>query len=420
MQKIAILGYGGRGKNYANILRMEFRSKAKIVAVIDNIAAKREVAKKELHLSDDMIFSSLDEFLKKEKCADWLLICTQDCDHYEHAMKAMDAGYDLLLEKPISGDIKQCLEIEEKSKQKGIKIAVCHVLRYTTFFNKVKQILDSGVLGDIISIEMEESVGYWHQAHSYVRGDWRRTEDSTPMILAKCCHDLDMAVYLAQSKCKTVSSIGKLHHFRKECAPDGCAERCVDCKITDCPYDARKLYIEKFKKLPFFLRKSAWPMNRLVPDAIPSVPKLEKALREGQFGKCVYHSDNDAVDFQVVQMLFENGINCTLTMTAFSQNPYRTIIVRGTKGHLQGKFESFKLDLNIYGKRKKAVRAKLDLRSHGGGDTGLIASLMGGTMKTDISESIESHIIAYAAEKSRTENGKMIDVQDLKNSITQN
>lgn len=159
MQKIAILGYGGRGKNYANILRMEFRSKAKIVAVIDNIAAKREVAKKELHLSDDMIFSSLDEFLKKEKCADWLLICTQDCDHYEHAMKAMDAGYDLLLEKPISGDIKQCLEIEEKSKQKGIKIAVCHVLRYTTFFNKVKQILDSAVLGDIISIEMEESVG---------------------------------------------------------------------------------------------------------------------------------------------------------------------------------------------------------------------------------------------------------------------
>lgn len=417
MTKVAILGYGGRGKNYAWVLRFAHKNTAKVVAVIDTNTERLEVAKHTEKLTDDCLFNNIDDFLAKGKIADWLFICTQDRQHYEHTIKAIEAGYNILLEKPITPNVKECVDIEKRAKEKGVKIAVCHVLRYTSFYNKIKEIIDSKVLGDIIAIEMEENVGYWHQAHSFVRGDWHNTEQSCPMIMAKCCHDLDLAVFLTDSKCKQISSVGKLNHFKADKTPTVHAKRCIDCNNTDCPYDARKLYIDKYKKRLSNANQFGWTLNRIVPDGIPTLPKLEQAIKDTDFGRCVYDMDNDTVDYQVVQMLFDNGTNCTLTMSAFSPDIFRRITIRGTLGYLDGEFETGKLNLSIYGKKTKKVSIKNSISGHGGGDEGLINSLLNGTCKTDITESIESHIMAFAAEKSRAENGTQVDVTEYKNSI---
>lgn len=416
MQTIAVLGYGGRGKNYATILRLRWRSQAKVIAVIDHNPDKLRVAGQDLNLGKEALFADYDDFLAKKIKADWLFVCTQDRDHLEHTMKALDAGYHILLEKPISPDVKECLAIEQKAKEKGLHVAVCHVLRYTGFYNRVKEVLDSGVLGDLISLEMQEDVGYWHQAHSFVRGDWRNTAESAPMIFAKCCHDLDLAVYLTNSQCQEISSVGQLNHFKAEKAPKGAAKRCVDCSVADCPYDARVLYLKRFKKIPRAARKYAWPMTRLVSDALPTMPKLEEAVREGQFGRCVYHCDNDVVDYQVAQMRFANGINATLTMTAFSHEIYRTILVRGTRGQLEGKFEDGKFQVRLFGKKPKTYKTSMGA-GHGGGDLGLIRALIAQTLKTDISQSIESHVMAYAAEQSRLNGGTPVDVTSFKQEL---
>lgn len=420
MLKIAILGYGGRGKNYSNIIRHSLSNKAKVEYVIDSNEDKLNVAKKLEKLDDNNVYSDYDKFLSDKVEIDWLFICTQDKDHFVHTIKGIEQGYNILLEKPISGDIKECLELARFAKEKNVKVAVCHVLRYTYFYGKVKEIIDSGVLGRIVSIEMQENVGYWHQAHSYVRGDWRRSESSTPMIFSKCCHDLDIAVFLANSMCKQVSSVGKLNHFRPDDAPEITADKCVNCKNNDCPYDARKLYIDKFKKLPKIAQKNAWPMSRLVSDACPTLDKLQTAIRNGQFGNCVYRNDNNVVDYQVSQILFDNEINCTLTMTAFSYDPYRTIMVRGTRGQLEGKFEDRKLIVHIFGKGKKVIKTRLIIGGHGGGDLGLISSIINGDYKTDIDKSIESHVMAYAIEESRLQNGKMINIAEYKKKIELN
>ncbi len=217
-----------------------------------------------------MCFSSYDDFLKKVVLADWLFVSTQDSDHFVQTVAGLKKGYNILLEKPISKDIGECETIAAFAKKLNRQVAVCHVLRYTAFYSKVKEIIDSKILGKLISVEMVENVGYWHQAHSFVRGDWRKSEDSSPMIFAKCCHDLDLMAYFVESPCEKVASIGKLNHFKSDDAPALHAQYCTDCKLENCPYDARKIYLDTLAKIPSYKRKYAWPQTRVAPDGEPT------------------------------------------------------------------------------------------------------------------------------------------------------
>ncbi len=415
MKKIAVLGYGGRGCNYTNLCK-GMKDKYEITAVIDNSKDKLAQAKKITGLQDSQLFSSLDSFLEAPKTADWLFVCTQDKDHKEHSVKALKKGYNLLLEKPIACTPEDCIEIERAAKENNREVAVCHVLRYSVYYDKIKEIMDSGILGKIISIEQVENVGYWHQAHSFVRGDWRNKEESTPMILAKCCHDLDIAVYLAESKCAQVMSQGQLNFFKKENAPEGATEYCLGgCKAKEtCPYDCEKLYVKRLKYLPKSAIKYMWPQSRLMPDGIVTVPKLYEAMKTTDFGKCVFLSDNNVVDYQVTTMLFENGINSTLTMTAFSGPCYRETRIRGSLGELICDMGKSKIMLELFGRKKKRIRLHQVLDAHGGGDKRLIEYLAEDKLKTDISTSIESHLIAFAAEESRLNNGETVKLEEFR------
>lgn len=419
MRKIAIIGYGGRGRHYARmsanpIITREFE----LVAVIDNNSEKLKVAKVEMNLTDAQLFNSVEEFWASPKVADLLFICTQDAEHFDHTMSALELGYNIMLEKPIACSLEHCIAIRDKATEKGLKIDVCHVLRYSGYYTKIKEIMDSGVLGDIIAIEQIENVAFWHQAHSFVRGDWGNEKNSNPMILAKCCHDLDIAVYLADSECDIVTSIGRLNHFNKEHAPAGATEYCVGgcANKAKCPYDAEKLYLDTLKGIPKKACKGMWPHSRLMTDGIVTKEKIKVALKETQFGKCVYLTNNDVVDYQQVNMIFANGITSTLTMTAFSgKSSCRQTCIRGSLGILQCDTDTSTFKMEIFGKRPKKVRrAAGSIGAHGGGDERMMSALGNGTIRTDVSKSVESHLIGFCAEKSRHSNGAPIFIKDYR------
>ncbi|MDR0854905.1 MAG: Gfo/Idh/MocA family oxidoreductase [Christensenellaceae bacterium] len=397
-----ILGFGGRGRNYAMLAK---REGATLEAVIDISQDKLKAAKNLYNLPDDRLFLSFDEFLTKKIPSGYIFICTQDKDHEEHAIKAMRAGYDILLEKPIAHTLEACENIINTSKQTGRKVFVCYVLRYSAYFKKIKELCESGVLGELVAIEQKENVGYWHQAHSFVRGDWRNADESTPMIIAKCCHDLDIIKWLADSLATKVYSKGRLTHFKKENAPQGATAFCTGgCKAKDiCPYDAEKLYLARWKAIrdPFKKWKwDCWPQSRLMSDGVVTEEKLVKAINKGQFGRCVYACDNTVVDYQTVDIEFQNGVYASLTMTAFSHDCYRELRVRGTKGEVVADMLKNEIILREFG--KKEVNVKADSKDmHGGGDALLIKGLFSGNMSADVSDGLESHIIGFSAEKSR-------------------
>ena len=331
---IAVAGYGLRGQCYSQYT-LEHPDAMKVVAVADIVREKVDAAKQLFNLPEQMCFDSAEQMLEQPKLADLMFICTQDRQHVPMALAALEKGYHVLLEKPISPELSECIELQKKAHEKNRVVTVCHVLRYSPFYQTVKQIMDSGKLGEIRNISAHEDVGYFHQAHSFVRGNWRSSEETSPMILAKSCHDMDLLQWLMGQRCEYISSYGSLSHFRADKAPEGATEYCLGgCKCKDeCPYDAEKIYITN-KKTGVRDNHGGWPCNALCVD--PTEENVYEAIKTGPYGRCVYHCDNDVVDHEVVDMEFENGATAVFTMTAFTKNTRRTIRVMGTLGELEG------------------------------------------------------------------------------------
>lgn len=407
--KIAIIGYGGRGRLYSDILKNN--KDAEICAICDCDEEKLSLAKKELGVCDSVLFASEEKFFLQEKLADILFVCTQDELHFGHAIKGLEKGYDLLLEKPIACSMEECKAIEAKAKALNRNIFVCHVLRYTPFYMEIKKQLDSGKFGKVISLSTTENVAYWHQAHSYVRGNWSNDNHATPMIIAKCCHDLDLISWFMDEACESVSSFGSLSVFKKENAPKESAEYCLQCPLkATCQYSAEKVYItDRAKK-----GKLGWPCDIIVNE--PTVEKLYDVLQTSKYGKCVYKCDNNVVDHQVVNMQFKNGSTAQLTMTAFSEECFREIRLHCENGDIAGNMLDNVLTCNIFGKESYKVDVNIESDTdygHGGGDFGMMQTLIDfykgeSKLTTTIAESMQSHYIGFAAEQSRKEGGKPV------------
>ncbi len=410
MKEIAIIGFGSRGQMFARLLAKE--TQAKLVAVAEPAEALLAQAG-EYGVVENMRFVDADAFFAQGKICDAVIISTQDAQHCEMTLKALDLGYDVCLEKPAATTVEDCILIRERAQALGRKVMLTHVLRYAPFYRYLKELILSGELGDIVDIDMVENVAYWHFALSYVRGPWRKAADSTPSIIAKCCHDLDLAKWLMDKKCESVSSYGSLYYFNPVHAPKGSAKHCVDCdKETkkNCPYDAYKVYPARMERMV------VGGMARLKGRDIYEV----LAEKEDVVSRCVFHSENDVVDNQVVNMRFEDGSTAHLTMTAFSEDCYRTIGVHGTKGEAFGNLDEAKLTVNIFGKSREVVdvnekfnKDKVNLGGgHGGGDTYLLKDFLNyitvnepSVTRTTIVDSIESHVIGFKAEESRQKGG---------------
>jgi Predicted dehydrogenases and related proteins len=367
-------------------------------------------------------------FFRKGKLADVLVIATQDRDHYGHAMRALKLGYDVLLEKPVSPNVNECIEIAKYAAENGRKVLVCHVLRYAPYYRRIKEIIESGQLGEVVEIRHSENISYWHFSHSYVRGNWRSEAETSPMLLAKCCHDMDLLFWYAGSKFQSLSSYGELKFFKEENAPAGAAKRCADCKLNKtCIYDADYQYVGRRR---FLLNKRKFPWGSYAFSMSNKKADVKRALREGEkgrlYGRCVFASDNDVVDNQTVTMLMQNGVKCQFSVNAFNENNHRHTEIRGTMGELYADDSGSVLKLRLFDKAMKKIRVNVIsmVKGHAGGDAGIIRAVMamynGEThdeQYTWISDTVESHRIVAAAELSRHEHGRTVytaEIPDLK------
>lgn len=410
--KLAILGCGSRAKIYAEIAATMPQC-YEIVAVADPSVERRKAIKVSGKCSAADEFVSAETFLGEPKSADVVIIATQDHQHREQATLAMERGYDLLLEKPIATSLEDVHAVESTATRLGRRVVVCHVLRYAPFYQRIKEIIASGRLGSVISIQATEGVGTFHQAHSFVRGHWAREEESSPMILAKACHDMDILFWLADSNCLKVSSFGGVSFFRQENAPVGAAENCMeDCPHAgSCSYDAH-LYLSSERR---------W-LQYIVPSLGTEEGSNEKTLnwlRNSAWSRCAFKCQNTATDHQVVSMQFVNGITATFTMTAFAKG--RSLEIYGTKACLRGgEFfrDTFGCDLVItphggQGEEKVTVEYEnVGYSGHGGGDFGLMRDLYTQLTAREllpnsqfIQDSTESHRMAFAAHASRQNGG---------------
>ena len=418
---VSIIGLGGRGGEAYGRYLMKLQDKFKITHICDINPVRLQKYSEAFGVAKENCFDSEDAFFEK-KLSDVLFITTQDRMHVRMAKKALMLGYDIVLEKPISDDVEELRELSRLAHEKQRKIMVCHVLRYTVTMRKLKEILNSGAIGRLVSIDHTENVVYWHEAHSYVRGNWRNRKLATPMIMAKCCHDLDLLQDFVGSKCKSVASMGSLAYFKPEFKPEGAADRCVHCKYVDsCTYSAKNIYVRMWHNVGEPI--NTFPFN-LITDAYPTTEEaLTEAITTGPYGRCVFACDNDVVDNQTVIMQFENGVTATLKMEAFFKNGGRDIRFFGTEAELELCEDKGTITLKPYNGPDtvwKITDLTDDLEGHGGGDHRMIDELYdimtGKTpqVATSIDESIESHYMALAAEESRLAGGALIQIEQYR------
>ncbi|MHA1278231.1 MAG: Gfo/Idh/MocA family oxidoreductase [Candidatus Helarchaeota archaeon] len=460
-----VIGAGSRGRDAYGAYSAKNGDKIRIVGVAEPVEERRRRFMEIHQIPEEQSFDSWEEILARPKFADAAIITTQDDMHTQPAIQAMELGYDILLEKPMSNKLAECVDLVKKSEQMSKHLQICHVLRYTKFYSTVYDVIHSGRIGDLINIECKENVSYWHFAHSYVRGLWRNSKASSPLILAKCCHDLDLLYWMVGALPKKISAFGKLTHYRAEMAPPDAPDRCLDgCPHAEtCIHYAPFLYIDvvpllrigvesdwrtakffaglalnhktTFKVLSTMIPPlkqisewKEWPVSVITDDL--SYEGKMKALREGPFGRCVYHCDNDQPDHMVTAIEFENGVTASLTVHGHSAQEGRSIRVDGTKGTMIGDFMHSGERLWFYdklsGKRELVHKARLfeeGIAAHGGGDWKLMDAFVDLLQQnitqplTSARASLESHIMAFAAEQSRVE-GKTIDMVEYRNELS--
>ena len=422
---VIVIGAGSRGMGYsrtAELLKEEYE----IVAVAEPVECRRNYIKELFHLPDDRCFTDWREILALPKMADAAFICTMDRDHCAPTLKAIELGYEIMLEKPIAPTPEECALITKAADEKGVNVLICHVLRFTPFYGRLKQLIMDGYVGDVQVVQQIEKVGMLHQSHSFVRGNWGNSERSSCMLLQKSCHDIDIIQWLLDKKCERVSSFGGLRYFTEENAPAGAPERCLDggCPIADtCPFHTDKLYLHPPVGSGYasWFRNSATKMIKSTDEAV-----LE-ALKTTNYGKCVYRCDNDVVDRQVVNMEFEGGVVASFTMTAFTGGlGGRFIRVMGTKGAITARMgdETVTYDDFITGKTTQipvvgGTGETSIVGGHGGGDLGimgvfgkLVANEYDGVAAATISVSCDNHMIVFAAEEARKE-GTVVSVPEF-------
>lgn len=403
-----VIGAGARGMDaYIN---KPIPGQLTIVGVAEPNDYRRKHMKEKYDIPSEHCFNGYEELLNGPKIADLAIICTPDRMHYQPAKMAIEKGYHIMLEKPISPIPSEVYLIGRLAEKHDKVFSVCHVLRYTSFYSELKRILDSGTIGKLISVVHCEDVGYWHQAHSFVRGNWGNNEDSSPMILQKCCHDMDLLVYLVGSRCKKISSFGSLTHFKPENAPSGAPLRCTDgCPAFDtCQFNAVKLYLG---------RNRGWAKQHFdIEDG--SDEAILKELTTNRYGRCVYRCNNNVVDHQVVNMEFENEETVSFTMCAFTESNKRISRFLGVDGEIccdMGK--NTIVVRNFKTGNTETIIVNPNSGGHGGGDYGIMTSVinavLGNTVdKTSVQESVQSHMMAFAAEESRL-SGRSIDMNEF-------
>ncbi|MFJ7204353.1 Gfo/Idh/MocA family protein [Streptomyces sp. NPDC098789] len=399
---LALVGAGLRGLTYARHAHATGAGRVTTLAEPDPI--RRAAAAAEFGVPPDRVHPHWRALAAAGRHADAAIIATQDRMHTGPAVALAATGHHLLVEKPMAAEEPEAERIAAAAERHGVLLAVCHVLRYTSYSRTLKALLDEGRIGRLVGAEHLEPVGWWHFAHSFVRGNWRRSDTSGPLLLTKACHDLDWLVHLFGRSPATVMSYGRRTHFRPEGAPPGAAARCTDCAVEpDCPYSAPRLYLDCLGDP----RREFWPLSAVTPE--PTAAAVREALRTGPYGRCVYACDNDAADHQVVVMEFADGATATFTVSAFTPMGDRRTRLFGTHGHIEGDGATLRVtDFRTGREELVAPAGGSPQGGHGGGDLALTEAFLAAVATGDADlllsgprTSLATHRLVWAAERAR-------------------
>jgi predicted dehydrogenase len=415
-----LVGAGQRGRDVFGGYARTHPDRLRFVAVADPHEGRRNRFADEHAIPTGQRFAHWEDLFARPRLAEACFNATMDRMHRESALAALDAGYHLMLEKPMADTPAGCLELEAHAQARGLLLQICHPLRYTPFYTRVKEVLASGRIGRIVSLTMHENVGYWHFAHSYVRGNWRRLDESGPMILTKCCHDMDIAAWLVDAPVHQVSSFGSLRTFRAENAPEGAPARCTDgCPVeASCPFFAPAFYMGA---------GIGWPTSTISVDT--SLEARRRALETERYGRCVFRCDNDVVDNQAVTAEFMDGTVFDFFVRSNSVECFRTIRVVGERGELNGHFEKNEMLVSEFGQgysdkaRHEVIRTAVWDGGHGGGDVGAIGNFLRCLDSRDrqgmahsLRIAVEGHLLAFAAEQARVER-RVVTMDEFRTSL---
>ncbi|HWB35629.1 MAG TPA: Gfo/Idh/MocA family oxidoreductase [Rugosimonospora sp.] len=405
------MGAGLRGQGYAR--RAVEGGAARLAAVAEPDPQRRARFAAQFRIPADRTYASWAELAADGRVADAAVVATPDRLHTGPAVALAGLGYHLLLEKPMAPTEEEAGAIVDAVERNKVIFALCHVLRYTGYTHTVKALIDEGRIGRIVSVQHLEPVGWWHQAHSFVRGEWRNSGEATPMLLAKACHDIDWLMYVVGQPVRRVSSFGGLAHFRPDQRPAGAADRCLDCPLEPtCPYSAPRLYLGCLGDP----EKEFWPLSAVTADHTEA--GVRAALRTGRYGRCVYASDNDAVDHQVTSIEFADGATASFTMTAFTPFEQRKTRIFGTHGYLDGDGVRLRLVDFVTGREEvvepPAGSAYSIEAGHADGDHALVDAFLAAVaandaslLNSDATTSLASHRTVWAAERARA-NGTVV------------
>jgi predicted dehydrogenase len=397
---IVAIGAGNRTNKYLEYVK-QHPDKAKLVGVVELNEIRRNKIAEKFCLEPSACFTDYHDFFRSSLKVDAVMICTPENMHYEPCMMAIEAGYHVLLEKPIAQTPEECIAIGEAARRKNVIVTVCHVLRYHPYFIKLKELACSGELGNIISINHRTAVGVDRAAHSFVRGPWRKESETNPMLISKCCHDIDFLLWLTKTRCRKLTSFGSLRWFKSTNAPEGSAHRCIDCQVeSQCPFSAVDLYR---------IRRD-WIANFDVPQGKNIDEVIEEELEQGLYGRCIYHCDNDVVDHQIVSMEMESEVTINFSMDIFTLEDHRATQICLTEGEIEG--DETQIKVRRFRGGEETIYDFSDIKHkpfHAGADLDLMADFIeaiqteGKYLRTSIDLSVESHRICFEAERSRKE-----------------
>jgi predicted dehydrogenase len=406
--KFALLACGNRGQGAGAWIGRN-PNLAKLVALADPHPDRRNLIGDAHGIPAEHRFDSWESLLAKPKLADAVLNTTMDALHAPSAIAAINAGYHMMLEKPMATNLADCIAIDAAARRNNCIVSVCHSLRYQVVYREVKRLVSAGEIGDLVSIDQLEAVDPVHQSHSFVRGNWGNESRSTSMLLAKSCHDLDILVYLMGRDVNRVSSFGRLSHFTKANQPKGAPHRCTDgCPVeSSCPYSSLKVYVN-----------GRWG-GAIGLDVLSPEQKLE-FVKTSNFGICVYDTDNDVVDHQVVNFEFDGGATGTFTMTAFAKGG-RQLRVHGTHGEIHANIDRQKIQLRKFWDpvQDESIKLPEETGGHGGGDDNVLRILAEAIQACDASKivtgteaSLKTHAAVFAAERARHQ-GRVVSLSEL-------
>jgi predicted dehydrogenase len=430
-----VIGAGDRGRNAYAPLLLARPELGLIVAVAEPDEERRRAFAARFGLSADACFASDRELLEHSRLADFAIVATPDAYHLEPATAALERGYSVLLEKPMASNEADCERLAGVAERTGSLLQICHVLRYAPLYRTLKQAIDAGEIGEIVTIQHSENVSYWHYAHSYCRGNWRNRAASSPMILAKSCHDLDILYWLAGAEPLRLTSLERPTWLCEANAPEGAPEYCIEgCRHAEsCPYDAVAMYRdlspllidlqmkttlqssasaehEARSEVPRARGWRSWPISVITRDPTPA--GVDRALRTSRYGRCAYRvGDNDQPASQSVDVLFANGVNASFTMHSTSFREGRETRIDGTRGSIVAGLYTLEQFLRVHDHKTGLARV-VDLPAiegnHGGADPLLFEAFLAAARGearpiTTAAESLWSHRMAFAADRAARE-----------------